>query len=110
MPRPLKRSVRSRLRVFIIPTCSIVVTAYFAYHVFYGDHGIIAWQRLEQQAVETRDKRDRLSLDRLALQKKVQLLRPESIDPDLLDERARAALNFAHPNDIVMFPADHQVQ
>jgi cell division protein FtsB len=36
------------------------------------------------------------------LERDVVLLRPESLDPDMLDERARAILNLAHPDDLVM--------
>ena len=32
----------------------------------------------------------------------VALLRPESLDPDMLDERARAILNLAHQDDLIM--------
>ena len=37
------------------------------------------------------------------LERDVALLRPESLDPDLLDERARAALGFAHPDELTIF-------
>ena len=36
------------------------------------------------------------------LERDVSLLRPESLDPDMLDERARAILNLAHKDDLVM--------
>ena len=36
------------------------------------------------------------------LERDVALLRPESLDPDMLDERARAILNLAHPDDLIM--------
>jgi hypothetical protein len=29
---------------------------------------------------------------------------PEGVDPDLLDERVRYDLGFAHPEDLVIFP------
>jgi cell division protein FtsB len=36
------------------------------------------------------------------LERDVSLLRPESLDPDMLDERARAILNLANKDDLVM--------
>jgi cell division protein FtsB len=45
---------------------------------------------------------DRLKAERAHWDRKVALLRPDRIDPDTLDERARALLNLAHPNDLVM--------
>jgi cell division protein FtsB len=41
--------------------------------------------------------------ERLRLENKVALLRPESIDPDLLDELARGKLELARPTDVVAF-------
>jgi cell division protein FtsB len=39
---------------------------------------------------------------RARLERDVALLRPESLDPDMLDERARAILNLVHPDDLIM--------
>ena len=39
---------------------------------------------------------------RLRIERDVALLEPDSLDPDMLDERARAILNLAHPGDLVM--------
>lgn len=92
-----------RLRHALIPLVCLVVIGYFAYHAVYGRHGFISWlslqnevETLERQLAEVRATREQLD-------QQVSLLRPESIDPDLLDERARATLGFANPNDIVIF-------
>lgn len=92
-----------RLRQALIPLACLIVLSYFAYHAVYGRHGFIAWlslqntvDTLEQQFAEVRATHARLD-------QQVSLLRPESLDPDLLDERARATLGLAHPNDIVIF-------
>jgi cell division protein FtsB len=92
-----------RLRHALIPLACMIVISYFAYHAVYGRHGFIAWlslqnrvDTLEQQLAEVRATHDQLD-------RQVALLRPESLDPDLLDERARATLGLANPNDIVIF-------
>ena len=92
-----------RLRHFLVPLVCLIVISYFAYHAVYGQHGFIAWlslqnrvDTLDQQLAEVRGAREQLD-------RQVALLRPESLDPDLLDERARATLGFANPNDIVIF-------
>lgn len=36
-------------------------------------------------------------------ERRVSALRNQSIDPDMLDERARALLNFARKDDIIIF-------
>ena len=40
-------------------------------------------------------------LTEATLEQRVSLLRAESLDPDMLDERARFQLEFAHPRDLV---------
>jgi len=92
-----------RLRQALIPLVCVIVLSYFAYHAVYGRHGLIAWlslqnsvDTLEQQLVE-------VQATRRSLDQQVSLLRPESLDPDLLDERARATLGLAAPNEIVIF-------
>jgi len=79
------------------------VTAYFGYHVFHGEHGVIAWQKLEHEAVSLADTHSQLEAQRQQLERQVSLLRPESLDPDSLDEHARGALGFAGENDILVF-------
>ena len=41
--------------------------------------------------------------ERSTLERRVDLLRPDHLDRDMLDERARSQLNLAAPNDIVIF-------
>ena len=82
--------------------CIFAVGGYFMYHAATGDHGFFAYlkyqaeeQRLVSELEELRSRRD-------GLEAKVALLRPESLDPDMLDEQAREVINFAHPRDIVI--------
>ena len=35
-------------------------------------------------------------------QHRVSLLRSNTLDPDMLDERARVKLNYVHPRDLVL--------
>lgn len=92
-----------RLRHALVPLVCLIVIGYFAYHAVYGRHGFIAWLSL-QNSVETLDLQlAEVRAAREQLDRQVALLRPESLDPDLLDERARATLGFANPNDIVIF-------
>jgi cell division protein FtsB len=47
-----------------------------------------------------------LRSERERLDKRVGLMRPDSIDPDMLDELARANLGFAKPGDLVITTAN----
>jgi len=75
------------------------VLSYFIWHGLHGSRGV---ERVAALNIEVRQLEDRLAelkAQRLKIEHKVVLLRPESIDPDKLDEEARAMLGFVHAND-----------
>ena len=76
--------------------------AYFAYHLFVGDHGLEARARLQTEVKLLDSELKGLEAVRERLDRDVALMRADKLDPDMLDERARAILNFSHPNDIVI--------
>ncbi len=90
------------LRAATIPFVCVSLIGYFAYHLFVGDHGLRARTRLETRISTLQGELSGLQAVRAKLDRDVALLRAEYLDPDMLDERARAILNFAHPNDIVI--------
>lgn len=90
------------MRRFAFSLGCIALIGYFSYHALHGDNGLIAWQALEQDAAQLREEIARAEARRALLERNVALMRPESLDPDMLDERARQALNYAHPNDITI--------
>jgi cell division protein FtsB len=81
---------------------NVSVMVYFGYNVIIGDLGLLSRWRLADEVSQLEYKLDKLNQRRQQLEQKVSLVRPESLDPDMLDERARIILNFAHPNDITI--------
>jgi cell division protein FtsB len=98
--RPLLRRIVSILLLYSVTAAGI---AYFAFHGWNGDHGLQAKRGFEIEMARLYQELDQVRAERAAMEKKVALLRPQSLDPDMLDERARDLLNWAHPNDLVMF-------
>lgn len=94
---------RSFLRHLVIPAMSILVVSYFGYHAVTGDLGMRAREQIEADIARLTAERNGVIAERMALEKRVALLRAQAIDPDLLDERARAQLNMVNPDDIVIF-------
>lgn len=97
---------RTRLRLFIT-TCALYVGAalligYFWANAHSGNLGLKAKQDLVQQSADLTQELDRLKAERIAWERRVALLRADGLDPDMLDERARAQLDFVHPRDLVM--------
>lgn len=98
----LLRTLRKRSRFLLGPMVGITLTGYFAYHLIEGDRGLKAWLRLNREVRAAAANLDTVRAQRAALDVKVSELRPEHIDPDLLDERIRATLNLVSPDDIVI--------
>ena len=87
---------------FAIPLACLALITYFGYHLVVGAHGLEARGRMEQRIGLLEGELAGLEAVRKRLERDVSLLKAEQLDPDMLDERARAVLNFAHPNDVVI--------
>ena len=84
-----------RIRDVLTALLFVIFIGYFAYHAIHGQRGLTAMISLSQQIEEAQTRLDEIHSERLYLEHRVSLLRPESLDLDLLDERARATLGYA---------------
>ncbi|PLX39483.1 MAG: septum formation inhibitor [Hyphomicrobiales bacterium] len=100
-------ATRQRRKTFarrlIMPTVTAAFLGYFAYHAFHGEYGLLAQARLEGEKAALQGELDRLAGERAALSSRVSMLRPESLDADMLDELARANLSYTKPGDLVLY-------
>ena len=100
------RELRRRAHLIIGPVLGIALTGYFAYHLVEGDRGLIAWLQLTREIRTENAKLEAVRAQRQALDLKVSNLKPDHLDPDLLDERVRATLNLVAPGEtVIMQPA-----
>jgi cell division protein FtsB len=99
--------VRTRLRAFFRQTAlflgAAAVLAYFGFHAFSGNHGIMARRHYDEQKQKLAAELAHLQAERASLEHRVALLRAESLDPDILDEKARSLLGLTHPDEVVVF-------
>ena len=95
-------TVRRRLRAVWQPLMAIAVLGYFGFHALHGDRGLLAYQELGQQLAVAQSVHAEVRMEKEKLQARVAALRPESLDPDMLEERALALLNFGSSQDIVI--------
>ena len=79
------------------------VAGYFVYHAVQGDRGIVAWMQLNQQIRVAETEFAKTDAERQEMEQRVALLSNTSLDLDMLEERAQVMLNFAHPDDLVIF-------
>jgi cell division protein FtsB len=95
-----------RLRSFLTALClyltAAIVIGYFGFHAYTGDRGLKARKNLDQQIAELPPELAATTVEREKWQRRVALLKPEHLDPDLLDERARQLLNYVHRRDLVI--------
>jgi cell division protein FtsB len=97
---------RRKLRSFLMTLglyagCALVV-GYFGVNAYTGNHGLRAKQDLDWQYDTLSKELARLKQERAEWQHRVKLLKSESIDPDMLDERARLVLNYLDPRDLTL--------
>jgi cell division protein FtsB len=99
----LRRDLQRRARQVALPMLGACLAGYFVYHAIHGDRGIIAWLQLNQQLKIAQTELDHSTAERQAMEQRVALLSNSSLDLDMLEERARVMLNFAHPDDRIIF-------
>ncbi len=80
--------------------------AYMTYHLLHGNRGLLALWKIRRIVQEEREVLTKLEDETETLARQIRLLRPQSLDLDLLDERAREVLNMAEPDEIILEAAD----
>jgi cell division protein FtsB len=95
------KEIRTRSRHVIGPVLGISAITYFGFHVVQGDRGLMAWWKLRQYIELASISLREVTKERKELERRVRLLHPESLDRDMLEERARIMLNYGHIDDIV---------
>ena len=96
------REMRRRAKVLAAPVFGLALIGYFAYHLVEGDRGLRAWLRVSQELRSAREKVADIAAERAALDHRVSQMRPDHVDPDLLDSQVRATLDLAAPDEIVI--------
>ena len=77
-------------------------TAYFAYHIRYGRHGLEVRSRLKEREALLDFEIKGLESVRAKLAHDVALLSPEVPDSDLVEETARDVLGYVRPNERII--------
>ena len=102
MPMSAIRDLRALMRTAAMPILTALVVSYFAYHAVQGQYGMFSLIQLRGQVNQAQTLANNLAFRRAALERRVALLRPDNLDPDMLDEAVRRQLHYAHPDDIII--------
>ena len=86
-----------------VVTCACLgLLGFFAWHAQEGPRGFAFHEKLANQSRQLSEELAAIQKQRTAFETRVALLRPESVDPDMLDEMARSTLDVAGPNDLIV--------
>lgn len=96
------RETRKRARQVLGPVLAITVIGYFLYHTVQGERGLVAYAGLSEEVRIGEARLAQLRAERQQLEHDVSLLRSDSLDLDMLEERARAVLNYVDDDDILV--------
>jgi cell division protein FtsB len=97
-----RRRVRTILNTIALYTIAVLLIGYFGINAYTGDHGLRAKQDLDAQITQLTDELAALRAERANWERRVALLQSQSIDADMLDERARALLNYTDPRELTL--------
>ncbi len=98
----LVAELKRRVPLVVGPLLGSLLVAYFAFHAFEGDRGIRALQRLDQEITRATDVRDGVVETRREIERRVARLHPETLDRDLLEERARLVLGYVLQDSVLI--------
>ncbi|MBJ3784352.1 FtsB family cell division protein [Devosia sediminis] len=76
--------------------------AYLGYSAISGQFGIASREDIQSDIEVLEDRSAALQAEIDAYRHRVSLLNPRHIDPDIVAERARALLNMAHADDVLV--------
>jgi cell division protein FtsB len=93
------RSIQTALGLYAM---AALLIGYFGINAFNGDRGLKAKQDIDRQIAALSSDLGRLEVERAQWERRIALLKSSGLDPDMLDERARALLDYAHPNDLTL--------
>lgn len=100
-----RRRLRSVLTTLGLYVGGALIIGYFGVNAYTGRLGLRAKQDLDRQYAALSEELTELKRERAAWQHRVNLLKSESIDPDMLDERARMVLHYLEPREITLMLA-----
>lgn len=87
----------------VLVSCGCVaMLCYFGWHAYSGPRGYGHRDQLVAQLDIATKQAAEIDSQRAIIETRVALMRPESIDPDLLDELARRELFLGKPNEILI--------
>ena len=88
---------------------TILTFIYFSFYAVKGERGFLRYVYLTDEVKEARRAAEKYAAEKSEWEAKVKLLSPESLDLDMLDERAHIVLNMVGKDEfIILDEADNK--
>ncbi|MGO4870016.1 MAG: FtsB family cell division protein [Roseiarcus sp.] len=102
--------VKTRARAILFPIVFYLVlgvaSGYLVWGASQGEHGLKAKAQYDAEAAQLQVQLTQLQDERGRWRRRVESMRSEAIDRDLLDEEARTVLDRVGKDEVVIFTAD----
>lgn len=104
LKKPLKtiRNLWHMARRNAVSVFFMTLTGYLAAQLIGGDHGMLRQRELQAEKEEAQHTLALVMEERLKLEHRVARMRSESLDPDLVEEQAKAMLGLVGPDERVI--------
>jgi cell division protein FtsB len=97
-----RKRLRTVLSVLALYALAALLIGYFGVNAYSGARGLTAKEDIDRQMATLNGELDRLKHEHGQWERRIALLKSDDLDPDMLDERARALLDYAEPNDLTL--------
>jgi cell division protein FtsB len=98
----VKLTLRQLLARAALPAVCLTVGSYFTFHAINGPTGYVAWRDYKAQRAKLEVAVKSSQEAQVALQRRLVLLDPRHVDPDLADELVRRNLDLVKPDEVVV--------
>lgn len=100
----MKRLIEQKyvVRQNLIAVIGVCLSFYFCYHLIAGERSYLRLVSLDRQIDTTGKQFEQTKQERESLEQKVVMMRPGSVNRDLLEEQARKVLGFHYKDEKVL--------
>jgi cell division protein FtsB len=94
--------LKRRGRMMVAPAIFVAITGYFGWNATQGDRGLVAHAQRQELLRQVVAEQAAAKAERDGWDTRVSGLRARHLNPDTLNERARAMLNLSEPSDVIV--------
>jgi cell division protein FtsB len=97
-----RKRLRAVLNALALYALAALLIGYFGVNAYNGDRGLKAKEDIDRQMAAMNAELGRLQREQAQWERRIALLKSDDLDPDMLDEQARALLDYTDPRDLTL--------